>query len=195
MAHKQGGCFENCSPLPGLHCHCMFCCEQFICHACAATAMSFALRLAPTLQFRAETGSVLPPHRAWVSLGICFLRWCANTGIDGWSLKSRWEFWRSCSLTSALSSPIQLKVARAVASSRGDLPKSGPSGRANITTSKVATSIHTRSPARPRCSRWGEFSEPKVPLTTAQSWPEELWPSKIRLLAGLGASTSCYVLP
>uniref|UniRef100_A0A669PD10 Aryl hydrocarbon receptor nuclear translocator 2 n=1 Tax=Phasianus colchicus TaxID=9054 RepID=A0A669PD10_PHACC len=49
--------------------------------------------------------------------------------------------------------PGQLKVVRAAVSSRGGRPKSGPSGRASITTSRVETSTHTHSPARLRCFR------------------------------------------
>lgn len=109
----------------------------------------------------------LPPSRAGWHSGCFFGEAFANMGISGWSLQSRSVFWRSCSLISAFSFLLQLKVARAAASSRGDHPKSGPSGRASITTSKVGTSIRTRSPVRRRCSRWGELTEPKVPLTSS----------------------------
>lgn len=115
----------------------------------------------------AETAFGFHPAGAGWHSGCFFGEAFPNVGISGWSSQSRSLFWRSCSLISAFSPLLQLKVDRAAASSRGDHPKSGPSGRASITTSKVGTSIRTRSPVRRRCSRWGELSEPKVPLTSS----------------------------
>lgn len=149
---------EDCLWVPGSPCHCVFCSGQFM-----------AVQPWPWALLWGWNSLQLPPHRAGVTQGLSPRLLCKS---QHWRMprQSRQMFWRSCSLTSALSSPIQLKVARAVSSSRGDLPKCGPSGRANTTTSRAATSTRTRSPARPRCSRWGVFSEPRVPLTALQFW-------------------------
>lgn len=114
--------------------------------------------LGPHPAIRAGTPSASAPQGQGVTR-VFFLRLVCK--YEHWWVtpQSRQALWRSCSLTSALSPSGQLKVARAAASSRGDLPKSGPSGRASITTSKAVTSIRTHSPVRPRSSRWGEFSE------------------------------------
>lgn len=119
---------------------------------CFALGSSWQCSRGPELCSGAETPSSFL-LKGLVSLRAFLQGSFANPGTDGCRAKAGRCFWRSCSLTSALSSPIQLKVARAVGSSRGDLPKCGPSGRANTTTSRAATSTRTRSPARPRCSR------------------------------------------
>lgn len=102
----------------------------------------------------------------WMALGVFFRGSFANIGVGGWSLQG--SFSKDCSLTSAFPFFFQLKAVRAAASSRGGRLKSGPSGRASITTSRVETSTHTRSPARPRCSRWAEPSKPWVLLLLVQ---------------------------
>lgn len=165
---NDGGMLGNGFPVPGSLCRCAFCSGQGSC-LCSC---------GPELCSGAETPSsfLLP---GWCHSGL-FSKAPLQIQALMDAAQSRQMFWRSFSLTSAFSSPMQLKVARAVGSSRGDLLKCGHSGRANTTTSRAATSTHTHSPTRPRCSRWGVLGEPRVPLWPLRSELEP-WPLGIRV--------------
>lgn len=165
-----GGMLENCLPVPGSPCHCAFCSGQFM-----------AVQPWPWALFWGWNSFQLPPPRAGVTQGLSPRLLCKSRH---WQMppQSRQVLWRSCSLTSPFSSPMQLKVARAVGSSRGDLPKCGRSGRANTTTSRAVTSTHTHSPTRPRCSRWAVSPQSLWgPLRSEL----ELWPLRIKEQQGL----------
>lgn len=62
---------ENCLPVPGLQCHCAFCCEQFTCHCCGNQLYS---QVGPHPAIRTETPFGFHPAGVGCHSGSFFLR-------------------------------------------------------------------------------------------------------------------------